>query len=103
MLEALRVRPDWKLCLAQLSETLLKTYRFNPGVRISCGNGATNTGVAAFKGHFADTKANHAADFRAEKSVLPKSRDAVYFKGRTKAPAGFGNRHSGKPGAHGIK
>lgn len=103
MLEPLRVGPDWKLCLAQLCEPLLKTYRISACVRISCGNGATDAGVAAFEGDFADTEANHTADSRSEESVLPKGGDALYFKSCAEAQAGFGNCYFGKPRTHGIK
>lgn len=103
MLEPLSVGPDWKLHLAQLCESLLKTYCFISGVRVSCGNGATDARIAAFECDFADTEANYTADFRSEESVLPESWNAVDLKSRAEAQARFGDCHSRKPRAHGIK
>lgn len=103
MLKSYPVRPIRKLCLAQLCEPLLKTHCVSARAWISCRNGATDTGVAAFEGDFADTKPNHTADFRSEESVLPKGGDAVYFKSSAEAQPSFGNCHSGKPRAHSIK
>lgn len=81
MLEAIGVRPLRKVRVALLREMFLKSYGIRSCVRVSCGNGTTDARVAALKGDFADAEANHTADFRPEKLVLPKSGDPVDLEG----------------------
>jgi hypothetical protein len=103
MIEARGGRPKRKLRVAQLAEMFLKADGVGAGVRIASGNGAADAGVAAFEGDFADAKADHAANLRAEEVVLPEGRDAVDFESAAEAQARFGHGHAGEPGANGVE
>ena len=77
MLEASGVGPGWKVRAALLSETFLKTDGVGAGVRIARRDGATDAGVAALKGDFADMETDYAAKFSAEELVFPEWWDAI--------------------------
>jgi hypothetical protein len=91
------------LCLAQLCEPLLKTYRISACVRISCGNRATDTGIAAFEGDFAEFETDDAAKLRGEELVFPEGRYAVEFECGPETQAGFGDGEGGEPVADGVE
>ena len=103
MLEAVGVRPGREMCAALLSETFLKTDGVGAGVGIARRDGATDAGVAALKGDFADMETNDAAKFSAEELVFPEWWDTLELQSRTETQTGVGDGYAGKPFADGFE
>jgi len=103
MLEAVGVRPGRELGAAILYEAFLEAGVVDAGAGIARGDGATDAGVAAFKGDFADVETYDATKFSAEELVFPVRRHAAELQSCAEAQTSFGDGHSGKPFADGLK
>lgn len=103
MLEAIGVRPGWKLRAALLDEALLEADVLCAGVSIARGDRAADARVAALEGDLTKLEAHHAAELGAEEPVLPESGNALDLQSGAESQARFVYGHARVPGADSVE
>jgi hypothetical protein len=112
VIEAIGGRPRRQLRVAQSGEAFLKATVRGAGLRFARGNWTARARVAALEGDITDLEPHDIALASGEELIFPEWRqgfgrarraDCIDFERGAETPAGFVERHTGKPTANSLE